>query len=123
MSASAELGRDAELFNLYSRARRDLTLRQLVGCAPEWPDRPATLPADFGEEYVAAIALELREAWAIAHPRPAQPEDVPAAPNGFAHIAAEWDIDALIAWVDEEAERAAGLAAGAALQRLRRSEP
>lgn len=96
----------AEVFNLYAAARRDLTLRERLGAAPPWPERPAWLAADFGELEMAAIADDFRRVWLAGAPPPGNfPENVPESSEGWTLAAPDDDPDGIMAAIDAQTAR------------------
>jgi hypothetical protein len=95
------------LSQLYHRARQDLVMRQWTGIAPDWPDRPEWLAPDFSEIEMAAITDELRRAWAIEYPAPADGvvlDDPPEGAAGWGWTCFDWDLDTLLTHIDGQLE-------------------
>src|SRR5688572_14582790 len=97
----------AAAFDLYSSARRRLTLFQTLNRRPPWPERPAELPEDFDESHMTVLRDDLRTKWALAYPAPTwSGDDETAEPpaEGFERIGATHDIEGMIAYIDQRYE-------------------
>jgi hypothetical protein len=125
----------ASAFNLYAACRCDLTLREVLGRRVSWPSRPNGVPEDFGEDYLAVLADQLREAWAAAPPEDlstfapeelAQLDAIPpgtADPNdldapAWARVGRSDDIEASIQYIDDQARADAAAVVAAARRQL-----